>query len=135
MLGYRGEGITHSVPMAADHAIAKGDVVAFDADGWLVLAPAGEKNPVGIAAEGRTTGPGEHPHLGFVLHGIAGVRAETAVRAGRAVKVGESSGLVAELPEQKVDPSTPFVLYPNEKVGIALQDIAAGAEGDVFVGA
>lgn len=136
-LGYRGEGITFSAPMAAAHAIRKGDVVAFDAEGYLVQAPVGEKDPVGVAAEGRTSAAGEHPLVGFVLHGIAGVRAAASVRAGKAVRVGAAPGEVAELPEQAVNEggAAVYSLYPNEKVGRALSDIAAGAEGDVFVGA
>jgi hypothetical protein len=136
-LGYRGEGITYTAPMAAGATIAKGDVVAFDAAGFLAKAPANEKNPVGVAAEGRTTGPGEHPHLAFVLHGVAGVKANTAVAAGRAVKVGAAPGEIAQLPDQPVNEggAANYTIYRNEKLGVALQDIAAGAEGDVFVGA
>lgn len=135
-LGYRGEGITYSAPMAASHAIAKGDVVAFDAQGWLVKAPAGEKNPVGVAAEGRQSGPGEHPLVAYVLHGVAGVRASAAVRAGRAVKVGAVPGEVAPLDDQPVNEggAAVFTLHRNEQLGTAQQDIAEGGIGDIFVG-
>jgi predicted RecA/RadA family phage recombinase len=135
-LGYRGEGITFSAPMAAESTIAKGDVVAFDAQAQLVRAPAHEKSPVGVAVEGRTTGPGQHPHLAFVKHGVAGVKAAAPVRAGEAVRVGANPGEVAPLPDQAVDEggAAAYTLHRNEKLGVALADIAAGAEGDVFVG-
>lgn len=134
-LGYRGEGVTYSAPMAAEASITKGDVVAYDADGWLARAPANEKDPVGVAAESRTSGPGEHPRVAYVLHGVAGVTASTAVRAGRAVRVGATPGQIEELPAQPVDEggAAQFTLHPNEKVARALEDIAAGAVGDVFV--
>lgn len=136
-LGYRGEGITYSAPMAASTTIAKGDVVAFDADSFLVRAPADEKNPVGVAAEGRASGLGEHPPLAFVKHGVAGVKATAAVRAGRAVKVGAAPGEVVEFGDQPVNEggTATFTVHPNEKLGVALEDIAAGAVGDIFVGA
>lgn len=135
-LGYRGEGITYSAPMAASTTITKGDVVAFDADARLVRAPANEKNPVGVAAETRTTGAGEKPHLAFVKHGVAGVKAATAVSAGDAVKVGGNAGEVAKLADQPVNEggAGAFTIHRNEKLGVALEDIAAGAVGDVFVG-
>lgn len=134
--GYRGEGHTYSASMAASQAIAKGDVVAFDATGKLVKAPANEKNPVGVAAEGRTTGPGECPRLAFVRHGIAGVKATVPVRAGEAVKVGPASGEVAPLKDQPVNEggAAACVIRQNEKLGQALEDIAAGQVGDIYVG-
>lgn len=135
-LGYRGEGITCSKPMAANATITKGDAVSFDADGWLVTAPAHEKDPIGIAAETRTTGPDEHPHLAVVLHGVAGVTAAKPIRAGQAVKVGEVPGQVAPLEDQPVDEggAAAYTLHRNQKLGRALGDFAAGADGDIFVG-
>lgn len=134
-LGYRGEGVTASKPMAAGATITKGDAVSFDADGYLVTAPANEKDPIGVAAETRTTGPGEHPQLGFILHGVAGVTASKAVKAGQAVKIGDVAGQVAPLADQPVDEggAAAYTLHRSVKLGRALQDIAAGAEGDVFV--
>jgi hypothetical protein len=135
-LGYRGEGVTYSAPMAAGASIAKGQAVAFDQDGFIAVAPAGHKGGAWIAAETKTTGPGEHPHIAFILHGIAGATASAAIRAGRAVRVGAEAGRIEELPEQAVDEggAAQYTLHPNEKLGRALQDIAAGAVGDVFVG-
>lgn len=134
--GFRGEGITCSAPMAAGVTITKGDVVAFDANARLVKAPANEKNPVGVAAETRTSGAGENPRLAFVKHGVAGVKATTAVSAGDAVKAGGTAGEVAKLDDQAVNEggAAVYTIYRNEKLGVALEDIAAGAVGDVFVG-
>ncbi|MCA1844546.1 MAG: DUF2190 family protein [Actinobacteria bacterium] len=135
--GYRGEGITFSAPMAGGQSIAKGDVVAFDATGKLVRAPANEKNPIGVAAESRTAGAAENPRLSFVLHGIAGVVAAQAVKAGNAVKVGATPGQVAPLADQQVNEAgvAAYTIFRNEWLGRALEDIAAGATGDIFVGA
>ena len=136
-LGYRGEGVLLSAPMAAATTIAKGDAVAFNAAAQLVRAPAGEKNPVGVAAESLTSEAGQHPLLAFVKHGVAGVRAAAAVRAGDAVHIGTTAGEVAPMPDQAVNEAglASYTLHWNEKLGVALQDIAAGAVGDVFVGA
>lgn len=134
--GFRGEGIHLSARMIANATITKGDVVAFDVDGWLVKAPANEKNPIGVAAETKTSAAGENPHLAYVKHGVAGVKATTAVSAGDAVKVSGTAGEVAKLDDQAVNEggAAAYTIYRNEKLGRALQDIAAGAEGDVFVG-
>lgn len=134
--GFRGEGIFHSAPMAESTTITKGDVVAFDANAQLVVAPADEKNPVGVAAETRTSGAGENPELAYVKHGIAQVKATGAVSAGDAVKVSATAGEVATLADQDVDEGgvATYTIGRNEKLGQALQDIAAGERGDVFVG-
>lgn len=134
--GFRGEGIHVSAPMAANTTITKGDVVAFNADGDLVKAPANEKNPIGVAAETRTSGAGEHPRLGYVKHGVAGVKATTAVKAGDAVKVSGVPGEVAKLDDQAVNEggAAVYTVHRNEKLGRALEAIAAGAIGDIFVG-
>lgn len=137
-LGFRGEGVLYSATMAPGTTITKGDVVAFDATSRLVRAPANERNPVGVAMESRTTGANETAtRVAFMKHGVAGVKATTAVRAGDAVKVGGTPGEVVKLPDQPVNEagSAVYVLGRNQKLGTALQDIAAGAEGDVFVGA
>jgi predicted RecA/RadA family phage recombinase len=137
VLGYRAEGITVSALMAPASAIAKGDVVAFNANGQLVKAPANEKNPIGVAVESCTSAAGETPRVSFLKHGVAGVKASAAIRAGEAVKVGATAGEVAKLPDQAVNEAgvASYAIYRNEKLGVALQDIAAGAEGDIFVGA
>jgi hypothetical protein len=136
-LGYRGEGVTFSATMCAGTTITKGDVVAFDPTGKLLKAPANEKNPAGVAAETRTSAPNETPRLAFVKHGVAGVRATSAVKAGEALKVGATAGEVVKLPDQAVNEAgvATYTLYRNERLGTALMDIAAGAEGDIFVGA
>ena len=137
VLGFRGEGVTFSAPMAASATITKGDVVAFDANGKLVRAPANEKSPIGVAAETRTSGAGENPRVAFVKHGVAGVKATAAVKAGDALCVGANAGEVLKLTDQAVNEAgvAAYTIYRNQKLGIALQDIAAGADGDVYVGA
>lgn len=134
--GYRGEGKFHSAPMAADTTIDKGDVVAFNADAELVPAPADEKDPVGIAAEGRTSDTGETPELAYVRHGIAQAKATSAVSAGDAVKVSGTAGEIATLADQDVDEggTATYTIHRNEKLGRALEDIAADSFGDIFVG-
>lgn len=134
--GYRGEGIFHSAPMAADTTINKGDVVAFDASGNLVVAPANEKSPIGVSSETRTSGTGENPELAYVRHGIAQAKAVSAVSAGDAVRVSGTAGQLETMPKQAVDEggTATYDIEPNEKLGRALEDIAADALGDIFVG-
>ncbi len=134
--GYRGQGVFHSAPMAESTTIEKGDVVAFDADGKLVPAPADETDPIGVAAEGRTTEAGEDRDLAYVRHGIAQAKATSAVSAGDAVKVSGTAGRIATLADQDVDEggTATYTIHRNQKLGRALEDIAAGELGDIFVG-
>lgn len=134
--GFRGEGIFHSAPMAADTTINKGDVVAFDANGNLVVAPANELDPIGVATETRTSGTGENPDLAYVRHGIAQAKATSAVSAGDAVHVSGTAGEIETLADQAVDEggTATYTIARNEKLGRALEDIAADAFGDIFVG-
>lgn len=122
--------------MAESTTITKGDVVAFDANARLVVAPADEKDPIGVAAETRTSKAGENPELAYVKHGIANVKATTQVSAGDALKVSPTAGEVAKLDDQAVDEGgvAVYTIHRNEKLGQALEDIAAGERGEIFVG-
>lgn len=135
--GYRGEGIFFSGTLADGQTVAKGDPAAFDADGNLVAASAGETDPVGVFAEdGDTSGTKSSEDIAVVVHGVVGVTANGAISAGDAVRVATADGSEVEtLSSVTVDEggTATHDLEPNVRLGQALEDIAADEVGDVFV--
>lgn len=137
-LGQRSsQAVVYSWEMAADDKVSKGDVVTLDSNDRVTTASTDEDEPVGVAAETIDTGTGENPQIGVVVHGIAGVTADAAVNAGEMVKVSQSdnAGQVEPLNAQSVDEggTATYDIEPGTAVGMALEDLSAGGEGDILV--
>jgi len=125
-LGYRGEGIFFSKTAAED--VSKGDVARLNSDDEAEQCGTSDDDPVGVFAEDADSGE----EVAIVVHGVVGVTAQEAVSGGDAVQPSDTTAGQVDTLDDTVDVSTGNVNH-NQRLGTALEDIAADEAGDVFV--
>ena len=136
---FRGYGYLKSFPVKADEVITEKNVVALDTNGYLVVAPTSEPNPLGGAAEtidatGKASG---ELTCSVALFGRMTVVADGTIKAGRAVMVsGATAGEVIQMDDQAVNEggAATYTVYYNAKVGIALEAGTDGNNIEIFRG-
>lgn len=125
-LGYRGEGIFYSKTAAED--VTKGDVARLNSDDEAAQCGTTDDDPIGVFAEDADQGD----DVSIVVHGIAGVTAQEQITGGQAVQPSDTTAGQVDSLSDTIDVSTGNVNH-LQRLGVALEDIAADAEGDVFV--
>ena len=136
---FRGYGYVDAFPVLADAVIVEKNVVTLDANGYLIVAPTSNKNPLGGATEsidatGKTDGELE---CSVAIFGRMTVVADGTIKAGRSVEVsGSTAGQVVEMSDQAVDEggSATYSIYYNAKFGVSLEAAVDGDDIEIFRG-